>query len=244
MKASKGTGVLLLLLVGLLAGAEAAAGEQRGRHGWDITVEANTDFPLSLGGRLGVESPWRLRLSTSLGYLPPAYLRLANDVAVGMGAYERRVADLIEDSLKNSLVWRTHVGWRPFPGAGFYVEGGYGMVALGGESNPEEVLVSLTDLTPPAGEEVLNRVYRVRSVLHMLDVELGWRWGLGSGWTARTALGAAFTLDSNSHVEPQFEPSNPVLVSLFSRLAEGYLDRTFEKYVKLPVVSFSIGYAF
>jgi hypothetical protein len=243
MKASKGTGALLLL-VGLLAGAEAAAGEQRERHGWDITVEANTDFPLSLGGRLGVESPWRLRLSTSLGYLPPAYLRLANDVAVGMGAYERRVADLIEDSLKNSLVWRTHVGWRPFPGAGFYVEGGYGMVALGGESNPEEVLVSLTGIDPPGGEEVLNRVYRVRSVLHMLDVELGWRWGLGSGWTARTALGAAFTLDSNSRVEPQFEPSNPLLVTAFSRLAEGYLDRTFEKYVKLPVVSFSIGYAF
>lgn len=241
MKAGKGAGALLLL-VGLLTGAEAAA-EQRERHGWDFTVEANTDFPLSVGGRLGVESPWRLRLSTSLGYLPAAYVRAVNDVAVGLGAYARKDADLIEDSLKNSLVWRTHVGWRPFAGAGFYVEGGYGLVALGGETNPEQVLASLTGITPPGGEEVLDREYRVRSVLHMLDVELGWRWGLGPGWTARTALGAAFTLDSNSRVEPQFETSNPA-VPLFSRLAEGYLDRTFEKYVHLPVLSFSIGYAF
>jgi hypothetical protein len=243
MKARDGVGALLLL-AGLLAGAEAKAEEQQGRHGWDITVEANTDFPLSVGGRVGVESPWRLRLSTSLGYLPAAYVRAVNDVAVGLGAYERDRATLIEEALKSSLVWRTHVGWRPFPSAGFYVEGGYGLVALGGETNPEEVLVALTGVEPPAGESVLDREYRVRSVLHMVDVELGWRWGLGAGWTARTALGAAFTLDSNSRVEPQFEPSQPLLVTAFSRFAEGYLDRTFEQYVHFPVLSLSLGYAF
>ncbi|WNG51383.1 hypothetical protein F0U60_50065 [Archangium minus] len=243
MKAWRGRGALLLL-AGLLAGAQAQAEEKRERHGWDITVEANTDFPLSVGGRLGIESPWRLRLSTSLGYLPEAYVRLVNDAAVELGAYGRNEADLIEESLKNSLVWRTHVGWRPFPRAGFYLEGGYGLVALGGDTNAEEVLVTLTGVSPPIGESVLDRVYRVRSVLHMLDVELGWRWGLGAGWTARTAVGAAFTLDSNSRIEPQFVPEVPVLVTGFARLAEGYLDRTFERYVHLPVLSFSLGYAF
>lgn len=243
MKARSGTGALLLL-TGLLAGTQVEAREQQGGHGWDITVEANTDFPLSVGGRLGVESPWRLRLSTSLGYLPAAYVGLVNDVAVELGAYGRNEAELIESALNNSLVWRTHVGWRPFAGAGLYVEGGYGLVALGGEANAEEVLATLTGIEPPVGESVLNREYRVRSVLHMLDVELGWRWGLGAGWTARTALGAAFTLDSNSRVEPQFEPSQPLLVNAFARLAEGELDRTFERYVHLPVLSFSLGYAF
>jgi hypothetical protein len=237
-------GVGALLVAGLLAGAEAEAAETKQGHGWDITVEANTDFPLSVGGRLGVESPWRLRLSTSLGYLPAAYLRAVNSVAVELDAYDRNRADLIEEALKNSLVWRTHVGWRPFPGAGFYLEGGYGLVALGGETNPETLLVALTGIDPPVGEDVLDRDYRVRSVLHMVDVELGWRWGLGAGWTARTALGAAFTLDSNSRVEPQFEPGNPLLVNAFARFAEGYLDDTFEQYVHLPVLSFSIGYAF
>jgi hypothetical protein len=57
-------------------------------------------------------------------------------------------------------------------------------------------------------------------------------------------MGGAFTLDSNSRVEPQFEPSNPLLVTAFSRFAEGYLDDTFEKFVHLPVLSFSLGYAF
>jgi hypothetical protein len=238
------TGVGALLLVGLLAGAEAEAAEPKQRHGWDITVEANTDFPLSVGGRLGVESPWRLRLSTSLGYLPGMYLQAVNDVAVALDVYDRERANLIKQSLKNSLVWRTHLGWRPFPGAGLYVEGGYGLVALGGRTNPEDVLAALTGIDPPFGESVLNREYRVRSVLHMVDVELGWRWGLGAGWTARTALGAAFTLDSNTRVEPDFEPEQPLLVNLFTGFAEGYLDDTFEKYVHLPVLSFSIGYAF
>lgn len=242
MKARAGVGALLL--GGLLAGAEAQAAETEQGHGWDLTVEANTDFPLSVGGRLGVESPWRLRLSTSLGYLPEMYLQAVNDVAVGLDAYDREQANLFKRSLRNSLVWRTHVGWRPFPGAGLYVEGGYGLVALGGETSPEDVLAALTGIDPPPGESVLNREYRVRSVLHMLDVELGWRWGLGSGWTARTALGAAFLLDSNSRVEPSFEPSQPLLVNLFARFAEGYLDDTFEKYRYLPVLSFSIGYAF
>lgn len=242
MKARSGMGALLL--AGLLAGAEAAAEEKQGGHGWDITVEANTDFPLSVGGRLGVESPWRLRLSTSLGYLPPAYVAVVNDTAVELRAYGRNEADLIENSLKNSLVWRTHVGWRPFAGLGLYLDGGYGLVALGGEVNTEDVLAALTGLEPPEGEDVLDREYRVRSMLHMLDVELGWRWGLGAGWTARTALGAAIMLDSNSRVEPQFEPSQPLLVTAFSRLAEGQLDRTFERYVHLPVLSFSLGYAF
>jgi len=242
MKARTGVGALLLM--GLLAGTEAEAAEPKQRHGWDITVEANTDFPLSVGGRLGVESPWRLRLSTSLGYLPGMYLQAVNDVAVALDVYDRERANLIKQSLKNSLVWRTHLGWRPFPGAGLYVEGGYGLVALGGETNPEDVLAALTGIDPPGGESVLNREYRVRSVLHMLDVELGWRWGLGAGWTARTALGAAFTLDSNTRVEPDFEPEQPLLVNLFTGFAEGYLDDTFEKYVHLPVLSFSIGYAF
>jgi hypothetical protein len=45
-------------------------------------------------------------------------------------------------------------------------------------------------------------------------------------------------------VEPTFEPEQPLLVNLFTGFAEGYLDDTFEKYVHLPVLSFSIGYAF
>lgn len=232
-----------LLCAGLLASAAAQA-EPPPKHGWDVTVEASTDLPLSVGGRVGVESPWRLGLSTAVGYLPSPYLRAVNGVAVGLGAYDRNQADLIENALKNSFVWRTHVGWRPFPRAGFYVEGGYGLVALGGQTNAEEVLVAFTGISPPGGESTLNREYRVRSVLHMVDAEVGWRWGLGAGWTARTALGAAFTLDSNSRVEPTFEPSQPLLVSAFSKLAEGYLDRTFEKYVQLPVLSLAIGYTF
>jgi hypothetical protein len=237
-RAGRGVG---WVLAGLLAGVGTGA-EAREERRWLLGVEASTDFPLLLGGRLSVEGPGRLRLSTSLGYLPPAYPRAVNDVAVRLDLYERGRAELIEDGLNRALVWRTMVGWRPFPAAGFYVDVGYGLVALGGEVNSEAVLAELTGITPPGG--VADREYQVRSVLHMGNVELGWRWLLGSRWTARTGLGAAFTLDANSRVEPLFTPLFPPLTRAFTSLAEGYLDDTYQRFVHVPTLSFSLGYTF
>ena len=238
------TGALGALL-GLMGAGAAGAQEPPEPPRWSATLEANTDFPLSVGGRLGIESPWhRLSLSTSLGYQPSAYVQAINSASVFLGAYDRNEADLIEDTLRGSFVWRTHLGWRPVANAGLYVEAGYGRVAFGGNTSAEDVLAALTGVEAPADESVLERDYRVRAVLHLLDVEVGWRWRLGEHWTARTALGAAVTLDAQSRVDPHFTPEDAEPVATFSRRAEDVLDRTFERHVRLPVLSFSVGYAF
>src|SRR3712207_9498122 len=59
-----------------------------------------------------------------------------------------------------TLFRSTHVGWRPFAGAGFYLDVGYGLVALGGETSPEEVLVTLVGIDPPFEGGELGRRYR------------------------------------------------------------------------------------
>lgn len=229
------------LALAVVLGAFAAEAET---PGWQLSVEANTDFPLDVGGRLAAEFPGRVRLSTSLGYLPPPYLRAINSVAVDLGAYDENVGELIERTLERGLVWRTHVGWRPFASAGFYVDAGYGLLALRGDASPEEVLVALTGISPPEGESALDRRYEVHSTLHMVDVELGWRWMAGEHFTARLGLGGAFTFAASTRVEPRFTPTEPVLTDAFTGLAERYLDNTYEKYVHFPTVSLSLGYVF
>ncbi|WP_434384569.1 hypothetical protein [Melittangium boletus] len=238
-------GALLGLLGGSAAWGQGQAVLPEETPRWRATVEANTDLPLSVGGRLGIESPWhRLGLSTSLGYQPLAYVRAINSAAVLVGAYDRNAADLIEDTLQGSVVWRTHVSWRPVARAGLYVEAGYGRVTLGGNTRPESLLASLTGLEAPSDGGADGRDYHLRTVLHLLDVEVGWRWRLGGGWTARTGLGGALALDASSKVEPRFTPTDGEAVATFSREAEAVLDRTFERAMRLPVLSFSVGYAF
>ncbi len=230
-----------LLPLALALGALAARAQP---SAWQLSVEVNTDFPLSVGGRLGAELPGRLRLSTTVGYLPPPYLRAINSAAVELGTYDAPVADLIEATLRQGLVWRTHVGWRPVASAGFFVDAGYGLLALRGDASPEEVLVALTGIAPPEEEGALDRRYEVHSTLHMVDVELGWRWVAETGVTARLGIGAGLTFAASSTVEPRFEPTRPALTGLFTGLAERYLDTTYERYVHFPTVSLSVGYAF
>jgi hypothetical protein len=211
---------------------------------WKLSVEAGTDFPVSVGARVGAELPYRLRLSTSLGWLPRPYLRAINNVLVEAGAYDEPTADLIENGLQSSLVWRTHVGWRPFAGAGFYIDAGYGLLALGGETRAGEVLVALVGIDLPIDVDELGGDYTVDSLLHMVDVELGWQWEVRERWTVRAAVGGALTFKSAATVEPDFEPAVPAVTNLFTSLAEGELNRVYQRYVRLPVVSLSVGYVF
>jgi len=235
---------LRILTVALLCTSAARAEEGGAGAAWKLSVEAGTDFPLSVGARVGAEFPYRLRLSTSLGWLPRPYLRAINNVAVDMGAYGRPTADLIESGLQSAGVWRTHIGWRPFAGSGFYVDVGYGLLALGGETRSEDVLVALIGIDPLGDGGELGRNYTVGSLLHLADVELGWQWTVRERWTVRAALSGAFTFNSAASVEPDYEPSVPVLTEAFTSLAENKLNDVYQQYVHLPVLSLSVGYVF
>lgn len=211
----------------------------------EFTPEAVTDLPIQVGGRLDIEGPWRLRLSTTLGVLPGAYVDLINAVMVAADAYDQDTADLIRAALKNSLIWRIHLGWRPFANYGFYFEVGYGLAALGGGLGGEQLISVATGVKPPSMGPA-NRQYHINSILHMIDVEIGWRWLLWRGLSLRAAIGFAGTLDAHTTVTPDYNPMPMAkqAEAAFCAKSAAYLDDIYTSYVFAPVVSVGLGWRF
>lgn len=228
-------GVLLLLLV---TSREGAADQ------WSFQAEGLTDVPVQVGGRIVVEGPLRLRLGTSLGVLPGPYVDLINDVVVAAGGYDESTAKLIRQSLKQSLVWRLHLGWRPFKDYGFYFEFGYGLVTLGGGVETEELITAVTGSQPPRDDPTTERTYDITSTLHMLDVKIGWQWMLWEVLILRAAIGFAGTLGARSEVAPAYRPIAQRAVGAFTDAAEKYLNSIYTNYVFTPVASLALGYRF
>ncbi len=217
---------------------------------YHLELQLQTDFPVSVGARIKAEFPYRIQLSTGVGTLPGGYVDVINAVVVAAGGYDDATADVIRSTLASSLVWRTHLGWRPLSKRGWYFEGGYGLVTLGGGITGQEAIVLLTGGTAPTGgggggNTLLN--YDVRSTLHMLDVETGWRWLV---WRDRivlnAALGFAGTVASKTTLEPR-DPSpltDTMALRTLANEGEAYLDDIYTDYVFTPVVTVGIGYRF
>ena len=212
---------------------------------WHLSAEVTTDLPVQVGGRIQLETPHRIRLSTALGVMPGGYVQLINAVLVDAGAYPDATADLIESTLKESLVWRTHVGWRPFSDHGFYFEVGYTLVTLGGAATGQELLAGIVGASAPAGAGE-SRDYDVASTLHLFDFELGWEWVLWDALTLRAAIGLIATVAASSTVEARFDvvPALRGAVDSFERFSESYLVDTYTSYVFSPVASVGLGYRF
>lgn len=212
---------------------------------WHLAVEGVTDFPLDVGGQVTLELPLRFRLSASVGGMPAGYVDVWNALAVVAGGYDDAMAELVGSALEDSLVLRVHAGWRPVEDAGFYFELGYGLAALGGGVSTGALVEAVTgDPLPAEALFKSGHGFSVDSELHMVDVELGWLFQLGGGWTLRTAIGWAVTLEARSKISPQFDPLLPTVVDDFTSEAEERLERAFLSWVHPPTFSLAFGYLF
>ena len=209
-----------------------------------LHVEALTDLPVQIGGRIQLEVPYGIRFATSLGAMPGSYVDLINEILVAANAYPEPTAQLIRTTLQQSLVWRTHVGWRPLSDHGFYFELGYALVTLGGGASGEELIAGITGQPVPGGSGASERLYDAASTLHMLDVEVGWEWVLWDALTLRAALGMIATVGASATVDPQFtvKPLFQPVLDGFTSFAESYLIDTYTSYVFSPVISVAVGY--
>lgn len=204
------------------------------------SLEAGTWFPALVGGRVSVELPLRLQVSTTLGVMPDAYLDATQSVLVAAQAYDELTASLIDAALKNSVLFRAQVGWRPFADAGFSVQAGYGFAALGGGLTGAELIAAVTGktLSNEARVEVTASAF-----VHQLTVEIGWQWFVWKGLFVRASLGGFFSFASSTQLTAPTLPSRaqqslePVLVE-----GEHYLDDTITTYVHAPVIGLTIGY--
>ena len=223
-----------------LAGATLPAAAD----GWHLDLEALTDVPLDLGARVSAETPFRLRLSTSVGWLADLYVDGINAVLVGARAYDQRSAALVARALNSPLVWRTHAGYRPFAGHGFYVDAGYGLVALGGAATTSTAVANAARLTAPVALVGYGRRVELSSLLHLFDLEVGWRWLILGRIVVRAGIGGAFTFAAWSSLVPKPTPTPSRLVTKFESDAASYLSDLYRHYFFTPTVTLAAGYQF
>ena len=190
--------------------------------------------------------PAGLQLSTSVGHLLSAYVEVINGIARGFDAYEEETADLVLASWKDALVWRLHLGWRPFEDLGFYVEAGYGFVTLGSVVNGGDLVTVLEDeVRAQIDEEVLEYArYDLDSMLHMIDIEAGWRWVFEDGWYLRVALGFAGTIAGQTDIAPAFGAAENEQDALVAQGVKTHLNAIYRAHVHTPVVSAALGIRF
>ncbi len=209
-----------------------------------LGLEAVTDVPWDVGARATLELPGRLRFAGTVGVLPRRYLHIIDEGIIALGGFDRDTADLIEDALSSSLVLRAHLGWRPFPHAGFYLHGGYGLVTLGGGVSGATALSLALDMEIPEWM-VEGYDFSLDSTLHSVELELGWEGALWRDLSWRVGLGGLWTVGANTRVEPLFDPwlAAP-LVDAYCDDTEDELDAIYLRWVRAPVLSVGLGWRF
>lgn len=211
---------------------------------WHLSLEGKTDVPLHIGTQVVLEMPFGIRLSTALGVLPSFYLNMVNSVMVSTGVYNSATGQLLKNTLSSGLVWRIHLGWRPVRSSGFYFEVGYGLITLRGRPGTKEVIKSAVTELPDRFLQTLGESWEIDSTLHMLDLELGWRWLVWKDrLVIRLSLGFAGTFSAFSSAKPAgfIQQSNP---EIFGGIIERALNKIYQSYIFTPTVGFGVGYRF
>ncbi len=226
------------LMIAFLVGGIAYAEPEPSQRKWHLGIEAMTDFPLYAGAQVWVELPYRIRLSTSFGEMPPAYLDVINDIAVSAGAYNQNTANLIDESLDHAFTWRVHVGWQPFKHRGGYIEAGFGLLDANANLAITSVLEAATGISAP-NEANVGFGFRLTTVVETLGVEAGWMWTPWRDLTVRVSLGFAGAVGAQVTVTPRFATS---LQGVFTRLVGNYLEQVIEEHLLIPTVGLAIGW--
>lgn len=224
--------MMRLLLFGTIVALASTAQARPGPH---LRVEAITTAPIHIGANVIGELPGGFRLSSAIGVLPRFYVDGINEIAEATGAYDEQVGQVIEDSLASSLVWRTHVGWRPI--AGLYLEGGFGLVTLGGGASEAQVIALAFGIDTPFDPRAR---YEVDVSLFMLDLEVGYEFWVADRLSIRLGAGAATTVGASASVERQGREE--LLGMIFARIAEAELEDIAERYVHTPTLTVAVGW--
>ncbi len=215
---------------------EEAANEPR----WRLALELKADLPLFAGGRVGLESPSGLRLTTGLGTQLPGYFDILNEIMEASAGYGSLVADHVAEASEVPLAWRIQVGWRPLPLEGFYFDVGYGVMSMAGSVETEPVAGNINN--PSYQGSLSPQRYSLQSTLHMLAVELGYQWTFGDSMLLRLSLGYVGTVASSTTVGQPFSPYSLSDSASVATEVAGQLDELYPKYVHLPTISIGIGY--
>jgi hypothetical protein len=208
---------------------------------FQVVAEALTVVPVSAGAGVGLEVGPRLRARTSLGAMPGPY---RDGILAAVGAIEPQFTDqqaaLVDASLKGPVVWRSELGWRPFPTAGLYLHGTYTLVTLGGATTGADVVEELAGVTLPPG---VGGELSVSATLHQLGPEVGWDQPLGPTIHLRLGVGWNFTVAAHTRLRADLD-GVPLEADLLVNQAADLGAHELVRYGHPPTVTIGLGWAF
>ncbi|MEO1232080.1 MAG: hypothetical protein AAFZ18_24585 [Myxococcota bacterium] len=146
------------------------------RSTYGLQLEAATELPLFVGGRLQFRLPGRLHVGAGLGALPGGLLDATSGVVTSVARLDEGLSALVTEGLDDGWMAKTYIGWTPFFGEAFYVQAGYAYLGLNGGLNAADLGLLGVDLQglPVAGTAGLG------AALHAGELELGFRWAIGT----------------------------------------------------------------
>ena len=137
------------------------------------------------------------------------------------------------------------LGWRPLPEEGFTFDVGYVLGYLDDNAPIGAVLDALMASGEITSRPQASGTVGASSLIHMLDVEVGWRFLLEHGWAVRVGLGAAFTVASSTTARSSFtlvgDDQDPDAIA---RSAETTLNDVYRTYFHPPRVTLGLSYRF
>ena len=215
--------------------------------GWRFGLEVVNNFPFELGGRALLETPTRLRLAFSLGFVLPQWIQHINWMLTDANAYNRDIANLVHTFTEEFMVWRVQLSWRPFARLGFYFGVGYGRFSLQGKVSGSMLAMMYPGLQM-AGAPMHRLNYNINVILHNFDAEIGWEWSLFSVMTLRIALGltkvVAFQAGVKTHIQSGFSEDARFYAEEAGRMFQEKMQEGIERYGIAPQASVSLGFRF
>jgi len=193
-----------------------------------LSLEGVTHAPVDVGFQLGVETPFRMRLSGAYGWVPRPYMNLLTGVAAGASGSPYAEA-LLDKAEYTGHTWRVQAGVRPFRALGLYGDVGYARLRADGA-------LDLSSSGVPALAR-LGGGYEASTKLDMWLVELGYQAQLADRMVLGLALGAMGTMNASTSIESvDGAPSSEALDD-----AATQADDALETYGIVPTLTLRLG---
>ena len=215
-----------------------ARSESARERKWSLAVESYTHAPVDIGGGLLLETPFGLRLSSGLGWIPPGYLNLVANVATNASGTGGATGAVVRNGLDGGTVWRAQVGIRPI--GGLYFDGGYARVRLHGALTANDIAPAAG--VPVAGTGLENAGYSLHSTIHMWIAEAGWQARIGGRVLLCLGIGVMGTMSSSTQAAPDFSLGETPQAKALSQAATDRIDVLVQRYGFVPTIHARLGF--
>jgi hypothetical protein len=229
--------------MGVLAVATSLAhGQPDQESRWRFTPIIGSDLGIDLGAGLQVETPFRLRLTSTVGWMPRGYAWFFKKYIEGAYDVPDPVANVVEDLVSGALVVRANVGYRLLPHRGLFAAAGYTLQAASKNGLIATALEEATGRELPGGNGP-RRLFDTTTHAQMFDFQLGWQWPLPDRFSIQASVGFILVVSTSTTLEPAFVPDNPALLDAFIQLAEKRLEDAGQGTIA-PLGAVFLGYTF